>query len=172
MTLLLLPGPYALGAESNAAVTIENDPTGGLVLVDADAPGVVEDGKTWSTAYRSLAAALANVFSADIWVAQGTYTPGATTADTFALGSDVALYGGFAGAETNVNQRNWAARETVLSGSLGGGVFAQHVLTKGTGGLTVLDGFTIRDGAGGAADGGGMLPGERRAERGQLPLPR
>ena len=125
--------------------------------MDADAPGPAEDGKTWATAYRTLTAALAQVPSIDtFWVAEGTYTPGATAGDTFLLGADTALYGGFAGTETSVNQRSWTAHETVLSGDLGGGVFAQHVLTKGTGGLTVLDGFTIRDGAGGAADGGGI----------------
>ena len=173
MTLTLVPGPYLRAGQAVATVTIANDPLGGIAVVDADAPGPVEDGRTWATAYRTLTAALAQVSSIDtFWVAEGTYTPGAAAGDTFVLGTDTVLYGGFAGTETSVNQRNWTAHETVLSGDLGGGVFAQHVLTKATGASAVLDGFTVRDGRGGAADGGGVYHAAGSLTRGQLPAQR
>ena len=157
VTLTLAPGDYQVGVPNSDTVTIANDAEGGLVRVDLDALGPTEDGKTWATAYRTLTAALAQVPAADeFWVAEGAYTPGGAATDTFNLGPDVVLYGGFAGTETSLSQRDWTANETVLSGDLGGGVFARHVLTKSTAGPAVLDGFTVREGAAGAADGGGI----------------
>ena len=72
------------------------------------------------------------VTGAEFHVAAGVYLPGADAGATFNIGAASAVFGGFAGTETNANQRDWSAHETVLSGNLGGGVFAQHVITKGT----------------------------------------
>ncbi|MCC6676076.1 MAG: right-handed parallel beta-helix repeat-containing protein [Phycisphaerales bacterium] len=144
-----------------------------VICVKHDAAGAAT-GATWSDAFPDLQAALAVAGPGDeIWVAGGTYTPGSDAAATFILRAGVEMYGGFAGVESARDQRDWAANPTVLSGDLnrddvvGSGQFwyttwartepnADHVVT-GTGldATTVLDGFTISDGAGG--NGGGVL---------------
>jgi hypothetical protein len=54
----------------------------------------------------------------------GIYTPSATTipgdprSATFQLKSGVAIYGGFAGNETTLSQRDWNVHPTILSGDI------------------------------------------------------
>ncbi|HNR33474.1 MAG TPA: right-handed parallel beta-helix repeat-containing protein, partial [Candidatus Hydrogenedentes bacterium] len=90
-----------------------------VVYVDAYAPGA-NTGDSWLHAYTNLQDALADS-SDEIWVAQGVYRPapaaGARTA-SFALQSGRRLYGGFAGGETHIEDRNVALYPTVLSGDL------------------------------------------------------
>ena len=114
------------------------------------------NGVTWQTALNSLADALAYVDSLpcsttyEVWVATGTYTP----ATTFPLKSGVSVYGGFAGNETERNQRNPAVNVTVLSGDIqgndGAGILSDNagtvVTAWGCDSTAVLDGFTIRGG--------------------------
>jgi predicted outer membrane repeat protein len=96
-------------------------------------------------------------------VAEGTYTPGTLPSDTFALTPGVDIYGGFAGSESSLNQRNIAANPTILSGDLGGNDTgswgnrtdnAMHVVT-GAGSAT-LDGFIISGGYANGAAGAGL----------------
>ena len=56
-----------------------------------------------------------------IWVAAGTHTPttGLDRNTTFSLKNDVAIYGGFAGTETGLNERNINNNVTILSGEIG-----------------------------------------------------
>ncbi len=65
-----------------------------------------------------------------IWVAQGTYKPSekrdidnsgiADIRETiFYLDKNLEIYGGFAGTETMLAERNWQANPTVLSGDIG-----------------------------------------------------
>ena len=51
-----------------------------------------------------------------VWVAAGTYV-GCIT-----LKAGVALYGGFAGRETDLSQRDWTANVTILDGNQAGSV--------------------------------------------------
>ncbi|UCF05338.1 MAG: T9SS type A sorting domain-containing protein, partial [bacterium] len=103
----------------------------------------------------------------EIWVAEGTYKPtnDTTRAASFQLPDSLAIYGGFAGWETVLSQRDWATNVTVLSGDIG--IVdddldnSYHVVTtSGTDSMTVLDGFMITkgraDGAGTDGYGGGM----------------
>ena len=58
-----------------------------------------------------------------IWIAEGTYTPTSDSNDisaTFKLIQDgIAIYGGFVGTETSVDQRQSPLPTTTLSGSIG-----------------------------------------------------
>lgn len=56
----------------------------------------IPDGSTWATAWGTIGAALQEAGDGDeVWVAQGTYKEFVT------LTNGVALYGGFAGTETD-----------------------------------------------------------------------
>lgn len=102
-----------------------------------------------------------------LWVAQGTYLPttGTDKSATFLLRPGIALYGGFAGNETSLDQRVTWQNRTYLSGDIGepfyGDSFSYHVVTAlGTDGGTLLDGLTITrgkaTGEGTAGRGGGV----------------
>jgi len=91
------------------------------LYVHATALGA-NNGASWADAYTNLQAALLSAQTGDeIWVAVGNYLP---TADTnrdssFSLPSGAKLYGGFAGTESSLGQRDWLANPTVLSGDIG-----------------------------------------------------
>jgi len=101
------------------------------VFVDASATGAA-DGTTWTDAYTTLQDAFGDSriiaeIADQIWVAAGTYTPdqggGQTPGDrgaTFQLLNGAAVYGGFAGGESELSQRDVVANETILSGDLNG----------------------------------------------------
>lgn len=110
-------------------------------------------GGTWGTAC-DLQYALTDVAVSgdEIWVQAGTYKP--TTGNdrnaTFQLKNGVALYGGFAGTETERSQRNWINHITTLSGEIGAAGNSDnvyHVVSTDTvDAATVLDGFTVTGG--------------------------
>ncbi len=143
-----------------------------VLYVDAGASGA-GTGLTWNDAYVDLQDALAvgrGTGSAvqEIWVAAGTYKPDRGTgnrAASFELPGGVAVYGGFAGGETSVDQRDIGANAAILSGDIGisGAVSDnsyQVLRITDTGATAVLDGFVITAGnATGAspADLGGGL---------------
>ena len=122
------------------------------------------DCSSWANAC-TLQTALTNATSGDqIWVQQGVHRPGSNQTDTFTLKDGVAVYGGFAGTETSLNQRDWQTNVTVLSGDIDqndiadangvvtsamdiAGNNAYHVVTGGgTNNTAVLDGFVITAG--------------------------
>ena len=115
------------------------------------------DGISWVTAFATVTKALSVAASGDqIWVSQGTYYPTSSTDRTksFVLVNGAALYGGFAGTETLLSQRNVSANGTILSGDIDGDFTpsgnSYHVVSATSlGSLTRLDGFTI---SGGNAD--------------------
>ena len=57
-----------------------------------------------------------------IWVAAGTYKPTVDPAahTSFAILAGTELYGGFAGTETNLSERNYLTNVTTLSGDING----------------------------------------------------
>ncbi len=104
------------------------------------------DGRTWATAFSTLEAGLAAAQAGDeAWVAQGTYFVPSTLPAGFVLSNGVALYGGFAGSETNRDQRDWTRRPSILDG---GRAAAPMVVSIAAGATTTtrLDGVTIRSG--------------------------
>ena len=139
-------------------------PPSGIIYVDAAAVGD-NLGGSWPDALLDLqdALALAAVCpgTAEIWVADGVYTPGLSPEDSFVLQDGLALYGGFAGGETARDQRDWRTNVTILSGDIGSGNSLHVVLGESVGVTAVLDGFTISDGVAQGtdhgSDGGGVL---------------
>lgn len=91
----------------------------GVIYVDADAGGA-NTGSSWADAFTDLADALAAAVPLDeIWVAGGNYfPPGPET--PFELGLGVAVYGGFDGTETALDQRDPETNLTVLNGDFSG----------------------------------------------------
>ncbi len=130
-----------------------------IIYVRASAaPG--GDGASWATAFNDVQVALSAAMpDAQIWVAQGTYRaapPDGDRALSFALKNGVGLYGGFAGSETTLAERNPALHTTTLSGDLnsndsgdfvGNGENSYHVVTgHGCDATARIDGFTITGG--------------------------
>ncbi|UCE60461.1 MAG: hypothetical protein JSU63_01680 [Phycisphaerales bacterium] len=124
-----------------------------IIYVDANATGQ-NTGQSWTSAYVDLQdalvlAAMAGGTIEEIWVAAGTYTPTDPNGDptiSFELVDGVALYGGFAGGETSLNQRSFNTNQTILSGNLGGTLSVNVVRATGTDETAVVDGFTITGG--------------------------
>ncbi|HQY40730.1 MAG TPA: choice-of-anchor Q domain-containing protein [Ferruginibacter sp.] len=138
---------------------------GGIVYVNK-ATAISGNGSNWASAVKELADALVaakyNTAISQIWVAAGTYMPLYSKANincinntdrenTFELVNNVKIYGGFAGTETLLNQRNITANPTILSGDIGdAGNNTDNcfhvVVGAGNVGLAELNGFTITKG--------------------------
>ncbi|MDR1211406.1 MAG: choice-of-anchor D domain-containing protein [Spirochaetaceae bacterium] len=154
--------PSAAGDGSGSSWANASDDIQAMIAISDDYPGINE-----------------------IWAAAGTYTPAhvppiaSPTTDrdrTFLLKAGVKLYGGFAGTEAALSQRNPAANVSVLSGDFdsddGGNAMdgftgmdenAYHVVLGVNipdDGETVLDGFTI---SGGNADTNSFIPVDGKA---------
>ncbi|WP_025007250.1 hypothetical protein [Marinilabilia salmonicolor] len=86
-------------------------------------PGAVSTAwQNQTNVYSDLQTALAAAVAGDeVWVAAGIYKP--TTDGDRTIGFDlkdgVHYYGGFAGNETELSQRDWRLNETILSGDIG-----------------------------------------------------
>jgi len=139
-----------LDANGNGRLDVCED----VLYVNASASGAAT-GWTWEDAYTDLQDALpAATLGSEIWVAAGTYRPDGGTGDralSFELPGGVAVYGGFAGGETSLDQRDLSANPTILSGDIGvpGDISdnSYHVLRiNDTSAPAVLDGFVITAG--------------------------
>ncbi|MHB9032681.1 MAG: PKD domain-containing protein [Anaerolineae bacterium] len=166
LTMILIP-------PSATAIT----PVGQRIYVDINAVGA-KTGVSWVDAFTSLQDALsAAVYGDTIWMADGVYYPdvGVGLADnnrghSFQIKEGVQVYGGFAGGETALSERDWVNHRTILSGDIdqndttdGAGLVLSSGWITGTNSYTVvrfnsttnaavLDGFYI---TGGAAMGSG-----------------
>ncbi len=136
-------------------------------------------GLSWNDSFTDLQPALdaAQSSNAEIWVAAGQYRPTRRTepddprSATFQLVDGVSLYGGFAGTEGSVDERDIDANPTIFTGDLHGddgpdftnyGENAYHVVTaKNLESTTAFDGLTVTGGHAESRDfftsrGGGM----------------
>ena len=134
--------------------------TDGPIYVNKIATGL-NDGSSWANAFQNISDALNAVkVNGEIWIAKGTYTPDATDRNaTFSIEkNNISLFGGFAGTETSIFDRNISNNPTILSGDLAAddnGTIdyseatisdnAHHIVTIQNSG-TLLDGFTISGG--------------------------
>lgn len=157
---LAAPGYLPAGASVEA---LDDSPFPPIVLVNDDAPPP-GDGLSWETAYSDLQDALDYArtyrgYVREIWVAEGTYRPDRGAGHRhawFELIDGVRMYGGFAGHESLLTQRDPALHRTILNGDLLGddgpdftnmAENTHHVMHSfGVGSSTVLDGFTLRSG--------------------------
>ena len=168
--------------ETNVSVRVTAPTPRLYVAANAPADGY---GTAWLSPFQDLQSALAAAVRVEgdvneIWVAEGTYVPSAPTlaedprSSTFLMIDGVSLYGGFAGDESDPDQRDIPAHPSVLSGDLNGDdgpdfaytdensyhVVAAEELES----TLIVDGFTITAGhangfSGGAlhfGDGGGL----------------
>ena len=154
-------------------IQIEPD-TAGVLYVNKHVVGGDKSGRDWSNAMPELADAL--LFAKhnkqivnQIWVAKGNYKPLYIAADngsnddkhkSFVIPEGIEVYGGFAGWETDINQRKIKDNETTLNGKLNNSTNVYHVVIFSDMGSvedmfanplkfieTRLDGFTIINGA-------------------------
>ncbi len=144
----------------------------GSDIYDADNKG--NEGSSWTNAL-SLQSALKSFACNDlfdVYVSKFTYIP-TTRSDftiSFNIPSGMKIYGGFAGTETNINQRNMALihsdNKTTLSGDLTGDDIPFNFFinrrensttpVKITGNNVVFDGFTVSGGSGNGVGIGGI----------------
>ncbi|MEM8861519.1 MAG: choice-of-anchor Q domain-containing protein, partial [Chloroflexota bacterium] len=173
-------------ANANEAETAA--PSNNIYYVNQAVSGGAGDGSSWANAYVSLQDALGVATNGDeIWVAAGVYYPddglvqvNDDPAATFLLTDGLKLYGGFAGTEAQLVERDWETNITALSGDIDEndetdanglvthpdyitGTNSYHVVT--TSDLTkttAIDGFAITGGSAGnypspyIGEGGGL----------------
>jgi hypothetical protein len=160
-------------------------PSSNILYVNTSASGA-NNGKSWNDAYTDLQSALEStcIGITEIWVAEGTYKPSKDPFNnasptnsrdkTFYARDGIGIYGGFAGTEATIAERDIASNTTILSGDFNGddavsGSGATLSITNNTenayhvvlasapssGGIGVtIDGFTI---TGGNADGSDFI---------------
>jgi|GEM_PF-2437120 len=147
-----------IDANRDGVPDCKEPPAGVRLYVDANAQGH-NDGTSWTDAFVDLqdaldAARVPGSRVVEIWVAAGVYKPDRGSGDrtaSFTLVEAVALYGGFAGSESQLEQRNPKSFAAILSGDIGRPYDPSdnsfHVVTaQFTGASAVLDGFVISDG--------------------------
>jgi Secretion system C-terminal sorting domain/Chlamydia polymorphic membrane protein (Chlamydia_PMP) repeat len=167
----LLLSETAVAMQKETPPQIINPPPANLVMatiyVKSDATGI-NDGTSWDDAFTDLQDALASAPLGDqVWVAAGTYFPGAADSSTFLLNYDLELYGGFTGTESSIDERDIENNPTILSGDLSNNDVDDDFETNREDNVlnvmrientvttaTVIDGFTIQ---GGQADGDTLI---------------
>jgi hypothetical protein len=121
--------------------------------------GFTGAGTSWSDASGDLNQILSNAIpGAEIWVAVGTYYPLQCNSCTdlqrdisFDIPDSVGIYGGFAGTEIAIAERDWELNTTILSGDIDqdGQPFNNSktiIHFTRVSAMTMLDGFSILDG--------------------------
>ncbi|MCH4830296.1 MULTISPECIES: hypothetical protein [Flavobacterium] len=123
--------------------------------------GATGNGTSWSDASGDLQSLINSRRYSQIWVAGGTYKPNRKADDlntitpnnqhnAFVISSTISIYGGFAGTEASLDERNLSltSNESILSGDLGVEQMsrdnAYHVVILS--GYSTLDGLTIANG--------------------------
>ena len=115
-------------------IVLTHSSYGKVIYVSQNAQGN-QNGESWENAIPSISDGIIASSSGDeIWIMAGIYKESVT------MQPGVALYGGFVGAESLRDQRNWMTTETVINAT---GQTRPAIL--GNDGAT-LDGFTLKEG--------------------------
>jgi gliding motility-associated-like protein len=145
----------------------------GIIYVDLTAINGLQNGTSWENAFLTVPEALEVARSGDqVWVADGAYFPTScdpcTESDkeiAMQLVPNAEMYGGFQGNEDQLDQRDWAAFPSILSGDIGiAGDSTDNsykvLIAENSTTYTLLDGFIIEegnaDGSFGFSSGGGL----------------
>ena len=132
------------------------------VFVNKDALGI-NDGSSWENAYNNLHLALDKVSTGEqVWIASGTYLPGKMgdpKNTTFHLKKGIHLYGGFAGVESKLSERDPFKYPTILSGDLNqddiiddldsnrtDNVWTVMLVENSSDSIPIIDGLTFKSG--------------------------
>lgn len=139
-------GPWLLAA---LVAHLAPGTSSATVFVDGNATGTAT-GESWANAFTRIQDGIdAAAPGEDVWVAAGTYGEAVT------LTTGVAVYGGFAGGESHLSERNHSVNATTIDGS-----GQLHVVTLDGVSHSRIDGFTITGGDANGADpdddGGGI----------------
>ncbi|MBE2207077.1 MAG: discoidin domain-containing protein [Saprospiraceae bacterium] len=149
-----IPCAQAPAAVSNSIVMTVADRT---LYVNRDLATGNNNGSSWENAFRGdnalhSAFAAATIAGTKIWVAAGAYKP--TTSNNrnlyFLMPNGVSLYGGFAGDESSIGERNIASNPTILSGEIGdSGIKSDNsyhlIFVNNLAQGVVIDGFIIEN---------------------------
>jgi len=101
-------------------------------------------GTSWVNAFTNFQSAINTAtYGDEVWVAAGTYQPAVGYA--FVMKFGVKIYGGFAGNETSLDQRNFTSNTTTLKGSNCNVIINNNNSLDST---ALLDGFVITGGYG------------------------
>jgi predicted outer membrane repeat protein len=110
-------------------------------------------GFNWETAFNTIQPAIDAAYAAaiqighcDVWVATGTYYSFTNApTDSVRLKPNVSVYGGFAGDEFWMTERDFEAYETIIDGREQGGAGQSYHVVMGSNDADI-DGFTITGG--------------------------
>jgi len=133
---------------NNTKTTLNKKTDSSIIYVNTNASGD-NNGSSWVDAFTDLQDAISLSQSGDdIWVAEGVYYASKTDETvSFSLVDGTNIYGGFAGNETSLSQREIENHETILSGDINkdgtidGNTDNILIATNG-----IIDGFIIEDG--------------------------
>lgn len=118
-----------------------------IFYVDASASGA-NDGSSWANAYNDLANAIASSPpGAQLWVAAGTYS-----STGILVNQEITIYGGFAGNESFLEEREIYDNLTTIDG--GGTSFTLFRINQNN---VVIDGFTLTENDPGSSAVGGAI---------------
>jgi predicted outer membrane repeat protein len=115
--------------------------SGTVWFVDADA-AAGGDGTSWTLALQHPQLAMDAAAAGDeVWVAEGVYHRRHWSDETvLVMKSGILTFGGFAGTETALNERDWGLHQTTLDGA----TLVDHVVVGAS--SARLDGFTVTGG--------------------------
>jgi len=123
--------------------------------------GATGNGTSWQSPSGDLQEMINQAYfhgGGQVWVAQGIYMPERDASNpfgginpnsrrnSFVIHEGVEVYGGFWGYETQIEQRDWKANQTILSGLVTGTNRCFHVVAIVGVENVVLNGFYIRNG--------------------------
>jgi hypothetical protein len=132
--------PRFYGTVDQGAYELQSDVQAGVAGVWYVKPGGTGTGNSWDCPLGDLQLAINSASSGQqVWVGAGTYQPGNTL---YKMKEGVQIYGGFAGNETSLAQRNLSinANKSILDGNDGPGIINNNIPLSNA---AVLDGFTI-----------------------------